>query len=166
MYFDRLPTTYYTLDDKQTVQVVRNILLRIQISDDIKNNLSLFDEYDVLDGETPEIVADRFYGNPQYHWLVLHYNDILDPRFDWPLSTRNLIKYCQSKYTNIYGTHHYENSDGFIVNSTAPGATSVSNYKYEESVNESKRRIRVLKPQYVESVVREFNNKFNAINGG
>lgn len=165
MYFDRLPTTFYTLDDKKTVQVVRNILLRIAISEDIKTNLSLFDEYDVQDGETPEIVADRFYGNPLYHWLVLHYNDILDPRFDWPLSTRNLIKYCQSKYTNINAAHHYINSEGYIVNSTEAGATPVSNYQYEEIVNESKRRIRVLKPQYVESVVREFNNKFDAING-
>lgn len=165
MYFDKFPTTLYTLDDRETVQVVRNILLRISINDEIKNNLSLFDEYDIGDGETPEILADKLYGNPQYHWLILHYNDILDPRFDWPLSTHNLIKYCQSKYTNIYGIHHYINSDGYIVNSTEPGATSVSNYQYEDQENEKKRRIKILKPQYIEAVVREFNNKLEAING-
>ena len=95
MYFEKFPTTFYTLDDQKTVQIVRNIFLRLNINENIKNNLSLYDEYDVLDGETPEIVADKFYKNPQYHWLILHMNDILDPRFDWPLSTNNLIKYCQ-----------------------------------------------------------------------
>ena len=85
MYFEKFPTTFYTLDDQKTVQIVRNIFLRLNINENIKNNLSLYDEYDVLDGETPEIVADKFYKNPQSHWLILHMNDILDPRFDWPL---------------------------------------------------------------------------------
>lgn len=92
-------------------------------------------------------------------------NEILDPRFDFPLSQLNLVKYCQSKYTNIYGIHHYINSSGYIVNSTQVGATSVSNYDYEESLNESKRKIKILKPQYVEAVNREFNNKLESING-
>jgi len=165
MYFEKFPTTFYTLDDQKTVQIVRNIFLRLNINENIKNNLSLYDEYDVLDGETPEIVADKFYKNPQYHWLILHMNDILDPRFDWPLSTNNLIKYCQSKYTNIYATHHYEDVDGYKVNSTEPGATPISNFTYEEDLNESKRRIRMLKHQFLEAVSREFTIKLECING-
>lgn len=165
MYFEKFPTTYYTLDNQQSIQIVRNIFLRISINDNIKNNLSLFDEYDVPDGETPEIIADRFYGSTQYHWLVLHMNDILDPRFDWPLSTNNLIKYCQSKYTNINATHHYENADGDWVNSTYPSATPISNFTYEDRLNEGKRRIKILKSQYVEAVNREFEMKLEGING-
>ena len=81
------------------------------------------------------------------------------------ISTNNLIKYCQSKYTNIYATHHYEDADGYKVNSTQPGSTPISNFTYEEDLNESKRRIRMLKPQYLESVSREFTNKLEGING-
>ena len=165
MYFDRFPTTYYTLDDQKTVQIVRNIFLRIVINDTIKSNLSLIDEYDIVDGDTPEIVAHKFYRNSQYHWLILHMNDILDPRYDWPLSSNNLVKYCEGKYTNIYATHHYENANGDWVNSNYPSATAISNYTYEDRLNESKRRIKVLKPQYVESVLREFTNKLEGING-
>jgi hypothetical protein len=165
MYFERFPTTYYTLDDQKSVQTVRNIFLRIVINDSIKNNFSLFDEYDIVEGETPEIVADRFYRNPQYHWLILHMNDILDPRYDWPLTTNNLVKYCEGKYTNIYATHHYENENGDQVNSNYPNATAISNYTYEDRINESKRRIKILKPQYVEAVLREFTNKLEGING-
>lgn len=165
MYFERFPTTYYTLDDQKTVQIVRNIFLRMVINDTIKNNLSLIDEYDIVDGDTPEIVSHKFYRNSQYHWLVLHMNDILDPRYDWPLSSNNLFKYCESKYANVYATHHYENANGDWVNSNYPNATAISNYTYEDRLNESKRRIKVLKPQYVEAVLREFTNKLEGING-
>jgi len=161
MYFEYFPTTLYTLDDRTTVQLVTNIFLRNVINEDIKKNLSLFDEYDIKDGETPELLSFKFYRTSKLHWILLHYNDILDPRFDWPLSTQNLIKYCESKYTNINATHHYVNSDGFIVNSNEVGALSVSNFTYEEEVNESKRRIKVLKTTYVDSFVREFVNKIS-----
>ena len=87
MYFQNFPITYYSLDDTSTAQVVTNIALRIKLSDELKNNLALYDEYDIKDGETPEMVADKFYSNPLLHWLVLHTNDILDARFDWPLDS-------------------------------------------------------------------------------
>lgn len=161
MYFENLPTTFYTLDDLETVQVVRNIFLRGTFNDEIKNNLSVFDEYDIKDGETPEILANKVYGNSLYHWVILHMNDIIDPRFDWPLTTNNLVNYCEGKYTNIYATHHYEDGNGNWVNADAPSATSISNFMYEDQNNEAKRRIKLLKPQYLEAVVKEFTNKIS-----
>lgn len=162
MYFKSFPLTYYSVDDGANVKVVTNITLRAVINDEVKNNLSLFDEYDIKDGETPEIVSDKFYGSSFYHWIILHTNDILDARYEWPLSNRNLIAYCNDKYTNPGATHHYENSDGIIVNSSTPGATPISNFMYEDRLNESKRRIKVLKPQYVSLIVDDFTKKLQA----
>lgn len=159
MYFQYFPFTLYTLDDGTTVNYITNIFLRNVIDDEIKNNLSLFDEYDILDGETPEILSFKFYRTPNLHWLILHTNDILDPRFDWPLSTYNLIKYCEGKYDNINAAHHYINSDGYIVNSTEIGATPVSNFVYEEELNEEKRRIKIIKPNYIDAMISEFATK-------
>ncbi len=165
MYFERFPYTFYTLDDLRTVQLIKNIFVRFILSEEIKNNYSLYDEYDVKDEETPEQVADFFYNDPLLHWIILHTNDIIDPRFEWPLKNYDLIRYCEGKYTNIYSTHHYENSDGYIVESTFPGAVSVSNFQYEDRLNEEKRRIRVLKSQYVDALVNEFNSQIDNING-
>lgn len=159
MYFKSFPLTYYSFDDGITAKVITNITLRAVINDQIKSNLSLYDEYDVRDGETPEIVSDKFYNTTLYHWLILHVNDILDPRYEWPLSTANLISYCQSKYDNIYATHHYEDSNGVVVNPDQIGAVSVSNYQYEDRINESKRRIKVLKPTYVSAITADFIKK-------
>jgi hypothetical protein len=228
MYFKSFPYTYYSLDDASTVQVVTNITNRVTLSDEVKNNLSLYDEYDIKDGETPELVADKFYNNPELHWLVLHYNEIIDPRFDWPLDTNNLSRYVASKYTNTNGIHHYEDGNGnysngnvFILSSNAfvnfnvndvitnntnigtgyitvknsssnvritvtsggfisgdqiikasntsvsanvtstavLSGTPVTNYVYEDTVNESKRRIKILKASYVDAVVNDFKKK-------
>ena len=116
MYFKSFPYTFYSLDDISTVQVVTNITARVILSDEVKTNLGLFDEYDIKDGETPELVADKFYNNPELHWIVLHYNEIIDPRFDWPLSTNNLNLYVASKYTDVNGIHHYEDANLNYIN--------------------------------------------------
>jgi len=234
MYFQRFPKTLYSLDDRTSLQLVTSIFIRVAISDDIKNNLSVFDEYDIKDGETPEILADIFYGDSQLHWIILHVNEILDPRFDWPLSTSNFRKYVENKYPETDSIHHYEDADGnqitgriyvnsaagftsFVVgdvikNQTSQGTglivekqntsnvtvqvsdggfktnnqiynvanvamtanitatfpivgTPVTVYGYEDQNNESKRRIKILKPQYVDAVIREFNQKLEQING-
>lgn len=228
MYFKSFPYTYYSLDNATTVQVVTNLTTRVTLSDEVKNNLGLFDEYDIKDGETPELVADKFYSNPQLHWLVLHYNDIIDPRFDWPMSTNDLNNYTSGKYVSVNGIHHYEDANGrytngnvlllssnafgnfnlndAITNNTNIGTgyitvkhsnsnvcvtvttggfiasdeiklatnssitgnvtstvllsgTPVTNLDYEDTVNESKRRIKILKTAYVDAVVNDFKKK-------
>ena len=226
MYFQNFPYTYYSLDNTRTVQIVTDITNRAVISDEVKTNLGLYDEYDIKDGETPELVADRFYNNPELHWIVLQYNDIIDPRFDWPLDINNLTRYVTGKYNSPNGIHHYEDansaitngnvivnanvnylsvgnvvvnlsgtgtgyvtskinssnifvtvtSGGFITgdiianvantvnNSTITATrtisgTPVTNYVYEDGVNESKRRIKILKTSYVDAVVRDFKKK-------
>ena len=159
MYLKSFPYTYYSLDNASTDQDVTNITSRAVLSDEVKNNLGLYDEYDIKDGETPELIADRFYNNPELHWLVLHYNEIIDPRFDWPLDTNNLNRYVAGKYANVNAVHHYEDNNGYYVNSTVPGCVSVSNRDYEDTVNESKRRIRILKPSYVDAVINDFKKK-------
>lgn len=228
MYFESFPYTYYSLDNTTTVQVVTNITSRAVISDEVKNNLSLYDEYDIKDGETPELVADKFYNNPMYHWVVLQYNEISDPRFGWPLDTNNLSRYVASKYNSVNAVHHYEDvnsnyvnanvillsSSSFgnlnigdaIINNTNDGTgfifaktnnsnvsvtvttggfitgdnvklstnssinanitstvtlsgIAVTNYNYEDEINETKRRIRILKSSYVDAVVKDFKKK-------
>ena len=35
----------------------------------------------------------------EYHWVVLLFNNIIDPQFDWPLKSDTLIDYIDKKYT-------------------------------------------------------------------
>jgi hypothetical protein len=63
-----------------------------------KDKLVMYYKYDISDGETPEIIADKLYGSPEKHWIILSVNNIKNPQFDWPLRYNDLTKYIDIKY--------------------------------------------------------------------
>jgi len=97
-FFENFPRLAYTLDDGDSEQVVVDIFKRAILSKEFLDNNSYFELYEVLEGETPEQFAYRYYGTEDLHWLVLLVNDISDPRFDWPMSSANLYKHIVGKY--------------------------------------------------------------------
>ena len=117
-----------------------------------------FEKHIIMDGERPEILAHRFYGDSELHWMILYGNGsrMLNPYYDWPMTNYDLGKFVANKYANINATHHHEDADGYQVDSTAAGATAITNYKHEETVNDAKRTIRIIQPRYVDLVVDEF----------
>jgi hypothetical protein len=160
-YFDQFPKTYYTFDNVNAT-LITNFMARVAVSDELKNNVMLYDPYTIIDGETPEMVADRVYGDPFLHWVILLTNEIVDPRYDWCLSQNNLVSMCESKYTNMYGIHHYEDQDGYIVDSNFPGAVSISNYDYEDLLNEQKRTIVIMNQNLVQEFIKEFQTAMSS----
>ena len=99
-YFNFFPTTYYTNSDSSSdLDTVTNIIARFAFENSTKNNTNVFYPYEIQDGDTPEIIASKYYGSPERHWIVLMYNDIVDPQFDWPLDQRTIIKYINNKYS-------------------------------------------------------------------
>ena len=161
MYFKDFPKFLYdfkygTTSETKT-SVVRDITRNIRFRKEVLENYSLYDEYDIKDGETPEIIAERVYGNSEYHWIIMLANDRYDYRNDFPLQTKDLEQYITDKYgSDADATHHYENEQGYVVDSDAPGAVSVSNRMYEENINESKRRIKIISPELVNTILKNF----------
>ena len=98
-YFNYFPKTFYKLNENSNdVDAVTNITARFGFEQAFKNNSAVYYEYDVQDSDTPEIIANKFYGSPERHWAVLMINDIVDPQFDWPLDQRTIISYIDEKY--------------------------------------------------------------------
>jgi len=99
-YFNYFPQTYYNLDNNKTsIDVVTNIMSKFSFEQQLKDNSTVFYEYNIQESDTPEIIAHKYYGNPEYHWIVLLFNDIIDPQYDWPLQYSQLISFVNSKYT-------------------------------------------------------------------
>jgi hypothetical protein len=122
-------------------------------------NIAVYDEYDIVDGETPEIIAEKIYGNPEYHWIIMLTNDRYDYIEDFPLSEPELVKVISDKYPESeYDIHHYVDANGFIVDSTASGAVSISNNDYERARNESKRRIKLISPSLINTVLQNYKD--------
>lgn len=216
LYFDKFPVLLYNIEGKRlsTYQATTNIFFRIRVIREILANISAYYEYLISDSDTPEILADKVYGNPEAHWLILMTNDIVDPQYDWPLNSTNFNKYIIKKYGSIANAqtqiHHYEKvvtreeqltgivtesrftvNEDKLTNNTLDvpydyyenlpetqevntynlqnGRTvveiirrdAISYYDYENDLNEKKRAIKIIKPEYYGQIVREFDELTN-----
>lgn len=160
MYFKRFPVIYYpvVVNGKKQFSTIKDISINVRFIKEFLSNISLYDLYDVVDGETPEIISEKFYDTPLYHWIVMLANERYDYVNDFPLPFDKLYDSVIQKYgeEGVNSVHHYENQDGFIVNSDASFASPITNLQYEESLNENKRTIKIIDKTIIERVVNDF----------
>lgn len=257
-YFSKFPQISYPIGTESVL--MRNIFRNTKFVELFKDETALFYSYTVKDQEKPEHIADRLYGDVNLHWIVLLFNDIIDPYFEWPMSDLDLeshiskmypgqalyidnvlykengiqtwkksevsfgvgcvvtqgdtettiltwdanfrcltvssdvqfinkqniqitdlngnivvVKVKRIVYDASYALHHFENPEGVILDSNLNPETGVLNgnrinayindsndndtivkREYEYSVNDAKRKIRLLKPEYIDFVISEF----------
>ena len=166
MYFENFPLILYDSVGDGQFKIVTNLLKRVGVRSKVKTNVMIFDTYDVKEGETPEIIADKLYDDPELHWIVLLFNNVTDRYHQWPMNNNQFLSYMNDKYTDQDATHHYEISqvsgDTTIKinvgsdNTDHSGATAITNFEYEEALQDELRQIRLLDPTYVEDFVTEF----------
>lgn len=112
-YFSYFPQTYYSFDTANAnFSLVTNIFTRTKFIKEILDNALLYYKYEIKEGETPEIVAYNFYGDPQKHWIILYINSIIDPHYGWVLHSQEFDNYIITKYGSLEDAktelHHYE----------------------------------------------------------
>ena len=166
MYFANFPLIVYDSVGDGNFKIVTNLLKRVALRTKVRTNTLLYDTYDVKEGETPEMIADKLYDDPELHWVILLLNDITDRYHQWPKNQNQFLAYVNDKYSNIDSTHHYEISqvsgdttikiDIGTDNTDYPAASIVTNFEHEEDLQDKKRKIRLLDPSYVEDFVAEF----------
>ena len=170
-YFQQFPKIMYDIKGDGNLKLVPDIFRRIKVKSKIKDNLSLLDKFDVESGDTPESIAYKVYGDAEYFWVICLMNNIVNRYYDWPLDEYSFQRYMSDKYSNPDAIHHYEvtQSSGkqkgegpsdyshkIEVNSDYPGAESVSNIQYERRLQDDKRQIRLLQPNYLNNFIDEF----------
>ena len=173
MYFSQFPVIYYDAVGNDDPKVVTHLLKRVALHSKSSETVSLFDTHDIRNGETPEMIADKLYGESGYHWVVLLVNNITDRYHQWPMNNRQFFSHLEDTYDNVDATHHYEinqtsgdtdvkiniglsnvDADG----DTISDAVLITNREYEESKQDEIRKIRLLDSSYLEQFVEEFTN--------
>ena len=182
-YFRELPNLLYPsfLPEKTSSLdfiEVKNIFRRVKLRDDLQNNFTVFDRYQIPMNARPDTVAEDLYGSPQFDWVVLTTAGILNVRNEWPLNDRDLYDYSLDKYgESLNSVKFFETTEvkdtssrmilpkGKVVDSNftipkpgEPTATlnpvvGISNYEYETRLNEKKRNIFVLREEYLQEFV-------------
>ena len=168
MYFDSFPVIPYDSKGDLHFKDVTNLLRRVSMRAKLKSNTLLYDTYDVKEGETPEMIAHKLYGDAELHWVILLINDITDRYHQWPMTGWQFLDYLNDKYTNPDGIHHYESTQtsgdtkvkievfNEVDDDAYTGLTPITNREYEEQEQDKRRQIRLLDPSFVEQFTDEY----------
>tara|TARA_R110002074_G_scaffold71878_3_gene165884 strand:+ start:46 stop:543 length:498 start_codon:yes stop_codon:yes gene_type:complete len=156
----------------QNYKLLPDILRRVKLRTGIRTGSFLFDNYDVKDGERPEDIAFKLYGDAEYHWVVLMSNNITDRYYQWPLTQPQFAEYLTDKYGagSEDAVHHYEKTQDSGVTSSRDNShlvecneddenpAIISNRQYEQRKQDEYRQIRLLDPRYIGAFVEEFES--------
>lgn len=165
---------------------VKNFFKRITLKQDVYQDLSFFTKYKIRGDDRPDNVAFKEYGRSDLDWIVLTSNNILNIQSEWPMPQFEFDKYLIEKYgtyDNLNNTHHHEttelkNNDNVIIVQkglrvdsnysityfedsgmvTQNPVVEVTNYQYEEQLNDSKRNIFLLKDIYLNVIIDDFQD--------
>ena len=184
-YFRELPNLRYPsfLPEKTSsldFVEVKNVFRRVKLRDDLQNNFTVFERYEIPMDFRPDVVAEELYGSDQLDWVVLTVAGILNVRNEWPLSDRDLYDYSFDKYgedlnsVRFFETKEVKDTNGRLIlpkgkvvdsNFTIPKPgeptailnpiVGISNYEYETRLNDEKRSIFVLREEYLQQFLND-----------
>ena len=162
---------------------VKNIFRRVKLRNDLFNNFTIFEKYQIPERARPDTVAEEILGSANFDWIILTVAGIINVRNEWPLSNRDLYNYANNKYgkslnsNRFFETTEVKDSSGRLIlpkgkivdsNFTIPkpGAPTVtlnpvvgiSNYDYETRLNEKKSNIFVLREEYLQDFLDDMRN--------
>ena len=192
MYFSIIPNLAYDEKpikypfSKSDYVTAKNFFRRYKVNENVFSSAVYFNKYAIRDGERPDSLAKRFYGNQFYDWVILITNNMVNAQYDWPMQNYELYKVLEQEFDDPYSQiNHYEikeamghyaaglhvdkafydgthklNIDGVVTlkngNEIASPITVAEHYHVE---NEKKREIFLLKQNYVRSFVDDFRKQ-------
>ena len=192
MFFNIVPNIEY---DEQPISypfsesdfvVAKNFFRRYKINDDVFQFAVFFKKYTIKDGERPETLAEKIYGNQFYDWVILLTNNMVNAQYDWPRTNYEIYKIVEEEFDDPYSEiSHYEIKEtighyqaGLHVDKTFYDSTHKLNIngsvqikngneiaspitvaEYYQEENEKKREIYLLKSRYLESFVKDFKKQ-------
>jgi len=179
-YFSYFPKTEHDLTNVNQKIQLTNILRRFKVRSDVSSRADVYYEYDVQAGDRPDTIAEKYYGDADLAWIILHFNDITDPFFGWPLFNENFNNYIKKKYGSIANAqaevHEYRKVLNEAVvkfdGTKVPKRTVVvdqetyntlgeidreliTKWDHENELNDEKRKIKILDKKFMDKIVEE-----------
>lgn len=165
-YFEYLPSFEYS------ELAATNIMVRAKVREFVLNNAAVYYSHRIEDGERPDTLASKYYGNASYTWLIFYANNIFDPLFDWPLTTEAFIASLIHKFGTLQiaqqTPHHYLLEGKYIIdretylnpNVPANQKEIVTIYDHYLQLNEAKRDIKLIDQVYSRQIINEMKRLF------
>ena len=130
-YFSYFPSLLYA----NTAAV--NIIAKVQFDTSVLKRSVSFYPYTIINGQRADSIAEQYYGDPSYDWLVYLSNNIIDPINEWPKSENEFEDFLTLKYGSVANTQqqtaYYQVSYSFddrVIGVSMYNALSAGQKKY------------------------------------
>jgi hypothetical protein len=167
-YFKYFPKTFYSRDNFVTTDFATNILVRFKVINDALENRSAYYPFVIPEGERADTIADKYYGDAKYAWVINVFNNYVDPLWEWPLSDEEFYAYVTREYGSVAEAKsdiefYYKTLNGrdYIVDSSQAYDKTQTAYEFESERNEKRRNIKILDSRYISQLEQEMKALFN-----
>ena len=122
--FNNYPYTFYNFGNEIDPVIIQNLGTYVDIVDQVKDDITIYTDYNVRDGDRPDILSYKFYGDIRYYWLFFYINDHIREQ-GWPLTTQEVFEQMQKYYPHDF-IRTYDNwfKSDFKIGNRATGKKS------------------------------------------
>ena len=101
-YFKQFPKVEYDFERNGIVQNMVDIFRHVKPLQNFVDNFSGYRFYNIINGERPDIVSTRLYGNQDFYWTFFVINEYLHDGYrSWPVSQEALLKFMEVEYNGF-----------------------------------------------------------------
>jgi len=157
-FFKHIPNINYDFMSDGNYRQAKDLFRKVSVWNHLQEGITGYSYYRITEGERPDVVAAKLYGDSTLYWLFWLVNENLQDLSDWPKSQRLFEKYIDRKYsgkclvaansTDIV-SYDYVNevSSKFVLGEKVSQSTSA--YGFVTDVNPTHNRITVQIPESV-----------------
>lgn len=98
-YFNNIPNIFYDFKSDGKYQSAKDMFRKVSTWSHLREAIVGYEFYRINEGERPDVIADRVYGDSTLYWLFFLVNDNLQDLNDWPKSSPLLTRYINRKYS-------------------------------------------------------------------
>ena len=108
-YFKPFPLKKYDIEKNKNTKSVTDLTKRVGVRGNMNNLIHSYNKISVPSESRPEMVSYQQYGHVNNYWILLILNNIIDPYYDWVISSSVLDETIDRMYPNknllLYSDH-------------------------------------------------------------
>ena len=171
----------FTTGGVTTTMSIVNITQRARIAERLRQHTTTMHDYVIGEGERPDTVAQKVYGNVKYTWIVLLMNNIVS-LYDWPMTNSEFELYLIGKYGSLTNSQNqgtrtdaawsaakfYYTTEGDRVAATTYASlgtrqgTTNTPYAQEVEDNDTRRTIKVVSRRFLPGILTALKTLYKA----
>ncbi len=166
-YFSAFPDRYVKVAGSDEYHLMNNIFKHVTVPKITKTNKTMYVDFELIDGDTPDKVSLKLYGTSAYWWVILLFNDIKIITEDWPLPQEAVNSMVAELHDDPDEAQYYINPSNIIVQLDSyryklnqhdlsddriiadNKLTAISHIQHHTNKNNNKRLLKAVLPEFI-----------------